>query len=395
MALPQSWSDPPRPGDDSDPTAQVDAILEGLEGMAPGPQRLALAEQAVHLADHHRLADRAYLGRVELSRAATYAGRPDKAVVAFSWCLHRPDACPDPQLYQLHILSEMPTVVDQLAKLPQMPRRRIVALADEMEQRHDAAGLSLKSARLSRHIAALFMGDLEEAENLHRLWQQTPPDLFSPEPPDDRFFTVQWLANSGRDGEALEVAQPVLRRYGSRLITESTNPFLYHGLPTIVLLPLIREGRLDEADVLQRRCLPQLTPWPFCLSFFAGHALTAAVLGRLDEALAMIGKHLHHAAITTDVLDQFSFFRAAWFVLERARRDGRTQLPFSIPGQLRLGAEHPRCDIVRAVAWFGSEVQRLADQFDRRNGNAYISQQINRVECLHDYARPIQRPTSD
>src|SRR4051812_42838167 len=74
------------------------ALLVKALRLARGPAQVAVAEEAVRLADAHNDPVAGFVARKRLIEASTQGGRPDVLLVAFSWCLARCDA--DPQRFK-------------------------------------------------------------------------------------------------------------------------------------------------------------------------------------------------------------------------------------------------------------------------------------------------------
>jgi len=76
--------------------------LDKVDELGDGLAQIAIVEEAVALADAHRDDDLAFEARQALVRAATFGGRPDLGIVAYSWMLAKSDEDPkrfhDPQL---------------------------------------------------------------------------------------------------------------------------------------------------------------------------------------------------------------------------------------------------------------------------------------------------------
>ena len=70
------------------PQTSLESLLEQIEDMEASPEKVALLEEAVRLADWSREEPLAYSLRKELIRAANYSGQSEKSIPAFVWCRH-------------------------------------------------------------------------------------------------------------------------------------------------------------------------------------------------------------------------------------------------------------------------------------------------------------------
>ena len=108
-----------------------------------------------------------------------------------------------------------------------------------MERRYRAGGHSLQAVHKHRFRVADHVGDVEAAAHWYRLWQTTPRDDLSDCAGCDPTSQVSYLADTGRDAEAVALAEPVLA--GRLTCTEQPQAIL-----TALLLPYLRTGRAER-----------------------------------------------------------------------------------------------------------------------------------------------------
>ena len=116
--------------------AQADELSDGLA-------KLMLLEEAVRLADTHQDLKKGFAGREALIHTATFGGFPEKALVAFSWCLAQSDR--DPQTFpDQRILWKYKWIMDSIAGFPQVSREQITKMMEDMRGRYLRSGRSMK-----------------------------------------------------------------------------------------------------------------------------------------------------------------------------------------------------------------------------------------------------------
>ncbi len=363
--------------------AQIEELCEQARVVPRSRVRVALIEEAIQLADAHRLADRAYSLRKWLVEETTLNGQGEKALVAFSWCLAHADRDPDHQDWH-RLLWQYKWIAPNLPAFPEIERERIESVAEDMSRRFARLGASANVIAHKRCMIALQMGDFEEAERFHREWAGSERGLLSDCPACELNEQVYYQAMTGGDDEAYRLAAPILR-------DELSCEEIPHLTLATLLGPLTRLGRFDVADRLQRRGIALIRGKPLYIGRIGAHLSYLAIRGRLLTGCRVFESHLGIALETREVLSRFHFLLGAWFLLQRHQRVGRNQI------RLRLSPafpEHRDCGLyeVDALAdWFRSDLLRIAELFDRRNGNRYHSRLVAEVARWHDLVSPAPR----
>src|SRR5262245_42845756 len=150
----------------SDYQREIAELLYQAEEMGRGPAQVALVEQAVQIADVHNDREAAFAARDELIEAATFSGRIDLALVAFSWCLAQCDRSPE-DFDQDQMLWKYKWVIENLADFPQISKRQIDDMFADMERRFVAAGSTRHAVHQIRRDVAVNMGDAATGDRAH------------------------------------------------------------------------------------------------------------------------------------------------------------------------------------------------------------------------------------
>ena len=99
-----------------------------------GPEKVALFEEMVRLADSMNNESWGYELRIELVEEANQAGMHDRAMVAFSWCLARHDKTDEP-IDTGALLWFFKWILQEITRFSKVARDQIVAMEDDMAQR--------------------------------------------------------------------------------------------------------------------------------------------------------------------------------------------------------------------------------------------------------------------
>jgi tetratricopeptide (TPR) repeat protein len=363
----------------ADLTDQIEELLSRAEEFDDGLTKIAIIEEAVNLAETHQNLDEAFRARCELVRAAIMGGRPDLAIVAYTWVLARSDEDPE-RFHDPHLLWRFKWIIDKAPHFPSITRQQIEDLLEDMTRRYQADGSTLHAVLSNRRSIATMMGDLDKAREYHAVLLKTERDHLS-----DCHACVQdeevWHhSEAEEDEQALEAAEPILK---GKLSCSSVPQCTYAR----VLLPLARLGRWAEAEKHHKKGY-RLIAWnPAYLTSHGSHMQYLALAGDRDRALTLLQRHLPMALAATSPRWQYLFYSNMAFTLERFELTGYRELPFRLPDPLKhLGGE--KTTLVEVLlGWIRQQLQELADAFDRRNGNDYHTRKVADLSRLHQYAR--------
>src|SRR5262245_34062754 len=99
----------------------IDALLSTAALLPKDSAKLAHLQEAVQLADACNDVSAAFQARLELIRAATFSGYPEKALVAFAWCLAQADKTPARfARHEFQLLWEYKWMLNDLSDFPEV-----------------------------------------------------------------------------------------------------------------------------------------------------------------------------------------------------------------------------------------------------------------------------------
>jgi hypothetical protein len=364
---------------ETDYNEQIDELLARADALPHGMAQYAFCDEAVSLADAHNDIDAGYKARQRYVEATTFSGQPEKALVAFTWCLAQYDGAPD--RFRAHtLLWQYKWVANALPRFPQVSREQFAATIDDLERRFLAYGSTAQPICRVRHTAALKMGDLDAARDafarLAKLKRGTLSDCEACEM-DSRVWHHVCL---GDDAAAVAAAGVILDGHYSC----SSVP---HETLAQVLLPLLRLGRGPEAMAHHRRGYLMISKNPLhFISEIGAHIKFLALTGNHTRGLRLIENYLHLALETRCPAWAFDFFLAVKVLLESRRevRSGpvRIRLPESFPERSGSG----KYDLDRLHAWFAGRAAEIAAEFDARNGNDWYSGDLDQYQRMKPFA---------
>ncbi|HYN92802.1 MAG TPA: hypothetical protein VES42_03020, partial [Pilimelia sp.] len=304
-----------------------------------GPEQIAAAEEAVRHADALGDEDLAFHARMFATSAYHRGGEPAKSFVTFSWCLADFDAHPG-----RHDVSDdrllrwfFKYVVSSLAKFPEVPLARTVAVLDDMERRFVAGGHSPHAVYGLRWMLARHIGDEKATESWYASWCAAPRDENSDCAGCDPTGKVVHLAERGRDAEAVALAEPVLA--GRLTCAEQPQSML-----TELLLPYLRTGRLEQAVAAHRRAYRAHRRNIANMADVAAHVAFCGLTGNDARGLEIVQRHVDWLDRPPSPYAEMEFAAAAAAVLRRLAAGGagltvhRGAAAGRAAGDVRVGA---------------------------------------------------------
>ena len=240
----------------------------------------------------------------------------------------------------------------------------IEAMLDDMKRRFEEAGSTLHAVYQARREFLAAMGELDAARAATAAIATSKRDWLS----DCRACVYDgsagFYAEQQMDAKALAEAAPILS--GRAKCTHV--PHRTYGL---LLLSLLRLGRADEARKYHDAGIRLIGDNPEFLTTAGLHLEYLAMTGAFEEAIEVLQTHLPNAVNTPSAFNRMRFYWSAWLLLVMLSERGERTL------RLRLPADFPLCDprgtyeAAALMEWFRKELQSLAAQFDRRNGNDF------------------------
>ncbi|WP_433459790.1 hypothetical protein [Micromonospora sp. CA-248212] len=341
-------------------------VLRGIADMPYGAGQIAALEQLLRRVDVTDDRHLAYVTRMQATTGYVYGGEPAKSFVTFSWCLSEFDRDPQPYHQQhLHqMLWHFKYMVSGLLEFPEVPLDRTYAVLDDMERHYRAGGHSLQTVHKHRFRVADHVGDAEAAAHWYRLWQTTPRDELSDCAGCDPTSQVGYLAATGRDAEAVALAEPVLA--GRLTCTEQPQAIL-----TALLLPYLRTGRGESARDAHREAYRKLRGSLADLWDIGDHVEFCTLTGNEARAVELVERHL-------DWLDRPPSPAAAMHFAATAAaalRQAGLATVYRRAAEGRPAAEVPASALAAELADRATE---LAARFDARNGTTHQSEWIAR-----------------
>ena len=359
---------------------QIQEFLGEAEGFGHGPTQLALVERAVELADSLGDAEVAFYVRMELVEAATFAGRTDLAMIAFSWLLTKYDENPEEHDgYQL--LWRYKWILENVADFPNIEKAQIEALYDDMKRRYKAEGSTLHAYWAIRRNNALIMGDATAAKKADAKLLTTPRDHLSNCPACVQDEQVEYCVFVGDDAGAIRAAKPIL---SGKMVCGEVPERTYADL----VLPLIRLGKHERALENFRTGYRLIDRDPKFVRHKAMFLIGLTLTDNLSRAVKLLDRHLPEALVSASPWWRFEFLLAARLLSEKLAESGKKTLPIRIPEGVALEGGDGKPTVAALIAWLDAELSASAAKFDARNGNKSFAKRVRGFRKLFEYEKP-------
>jgi hypothetical protein len=360
---------------------RVTELIDRSLDLREGDEKIMLLEEAVRLADTTRDVKLQYQARESFIEAAYFGGVPEKALVAYAWCLAQFDRNPD-LFWEWKILWRYKWMINVISDFPQISKEQIHEMLDDMERRFQRAGSGLRAVYKYRYRMEKFFGNREQAiqfyEQAERMHQDDLTDCAACET-DER---VTYSFYTGKDELALRQAEPLLN--GLRRCRS-----VPHRTYSKVLVPLLRLGRGDEAWQYHRRGYQMIMSDRAMLDYLSEHLIFLTLYGDLRGAGQLLEKHYHWTEENTNVYERFMFYRAAWLFLEVAVEADKKRLSLSLPRSFPLYEAEGEYETARLREWFEGRARELARRFDERNGTDYFTRELLDMNAIKELKKTV------
>ncbi len=361
--------------------SSVRELIHRASRLGDGVEKIMTLEEAVRLADTGHDVKLQYQAREDLIEAAFWGGETEKALVAYSWCLAQFDNYPE-KFSEWLLLWRYKWIVNVVVNYPQITKEQIYEMLDEMEQRYLKAGYGLRVVYYYRYRTEKFFGNKAEALRHFRHAQELSRDDLSDCAACEIDERVTFQAYCGENELALSLAEPIF----SGLHRCRSVP---HRTLANVLLPLVRLGRWDEARNYHARGYSMISSNMLYLDYVSDHLLFLALDGDFANAALLLERHFHWTTKNKNQYDRYTFYRAAWLLLElmsdSRERTIKLRLTDSFP--LYQFSQNHHYETSQMKEWFESRAREIGEKFDKRGGTDRFARELAETPALKELKR--------
>lgn len=337
---------------------RFEELMEQAETLPNGDTKIVILEEAIRIADLHQDNDQGFYARMELTDVAVDVGRGEKAIVSFAWCLAQYDKNRD-QYNDYSMMWHYKWIAARIDQFPQVSLESIDQTLEDLKRRYIELGYSLRVYYQKKYRIAKRKGDMQSLLDYYEKWLDAPRDEMSDCLACEVDDQVGTLLDLGRFQEAYQKARPVLDQ---QLSCRSVP----HGTFSMFLLPLLKEGRIEEAAEFHQQGYSMIRKEKGFLGSLADHLYYLTIVD-IPQAISLLERHLPEALASFEPNRKFDFFLAASILLDYV--DDRTKRVLQVPDHV-------------THEWLNQQVQEIAQQFDTRNQNHTYRDEIEETREL-------------
>lgn len=341
--------------------AEVGRLLQQAWAADHTPEGVALAEEAVRLADAMEDAQSGFRARNQLMQIAVFSGFYEKVLVAFSWCLTKADANPE-NFSANALLWKYKWVLEHLFHFPRISRAQISASLDDFQARCLKSGYSERAALSLRWRGELWMGNRSGALQHYERWKLIKRDGMADCAACERNQVVELHATLGDHEKAINSAR---RIFEGRLRCAEI-PHITHAAMLRCYWLTGQRDLADEHHTEGYRLVRSNRAFVREQSWHLAHCLRA---GKLEVAASLVRKHLPWALEMKSLDNRLSFLVPARVCIERLLKSDAQSIRCRLPEGVCPVARKTVVPLGELSDWMAISIADLAAQFDARNGN--------------------------
>lgn len=344
-------------GQDVTTTQEIIDALRELRDEPYGSARSARTEELVETAERLGLDDALPTTMLELLSAYEYGDEVRKSPVLFSRILklykEHPEHFNDWATHRVFWCFKW--ITSSLLSVPEMPLAAIEGWIGQMREHFAAEDKPLVAVYTSRYHLAAHTG--VDVDLSYELWATRPRDEFSDcEACEARNRGVYWVGK-GDDARALLEWQPVLD--GKLGCAEEPAATISRAL-----LPLVREGRLEDAVSFHRSGYRATKGKVSMDAEVSRHLEFLALTGNRARGLELLAENRGRFDSTTDAANRLAFLGGVRVLLTRLVAEDGADVPVPGPG----GRTYPAAELLAEAT---AQSDELARRFDARNGTTH------------------------
>jgi hypothetical protein len=347
--------------------AELDQMLAEAYRHGNGPARFAALDTVFRHADAAGRTEFAYRARMRAFDQMHYAGEYARAFMTFSWLLATFDRHPEVAgaSDEHTLLWRFKWIIWQLSQFSGISLEKSLALLDDMERRYRAGNHSLHAVHQHRAVVALHLGDLDAAGQAFEQMATARRDGLSDCRACVPTSQVAYLVARGDFEEAVRVGAP----FTGGGCTEQP-----HQILSYLLLPYLRTGRTAEAIEGHKKAYARIRDSRHHLELIALNVQFCGLTGNQAYGLGIVERHLPWLDRPASPSAAMEFAAASALVLRRVIEDGAGETP--VRRATDNGDRRWLSTVTETYAELAALARSMAADFDRRNGNAYQSSQV-------------------
>jgi len=312
-----------------------------------GKQKMSVMEEAIRVADEHLTPSDAYEARMSYSNMAVDSGYPERLLVSFSWCLAEFDRSPGEHSAHM-IMWHYKWVLGKVWQLSQIGTGEIERIFADFKERCLKLGYSLRPYYQQLVNYNLAKGELVEAQRCYKEWKTAKRDHFSDCSACEQNLYGRYYFDLNQNKRGMRLLKPILEgKIRCRSVPQTTY--------VSMIEPLLKMGQFEQAKETAKKAIRSLEGAAYLTEF--GLMLEYYALADMPKAVKLIERTLPFGLECRMPWTRLQYFVSVRLFLQQWHSLGRRR-KLAIPAHV-------------TSEWVEQEIARLAEAFDRRNGNSY------------------------
>lgn len=352
-----------------------ESIDELASSLPDGPERIALREKGINLADLSGDKRQQYEARKEFIEDVSHdGGFTEKYFIVFPWLLDyaQKHGTDDDKMY---VLWYYKWVISTMPEVPSVTKTQIERALEDLRVRYLDYGSNEKVYHDYACQAYMYIGENKKSKHHHQKWSRFKNrDNF-----DDCVACVinrdvDFQARLGNLEDALKAGQPVLT--GKRRCTHVPKT-TYSNL----LVPLMKAGNEELSEKYAEKLYKALMAKKFGGDNSYAHTVIIYFSRKRDlsRAIGLFERYMQMDAGQKNLFKRFYFFTGSLYMLKKLRKE---TIKLKLPKKSPLYREDNTYEVSTLIKWFDEQTDAIAALFDKRNENDMVSKEKEQMLAL-------------
>jgi len=264
--------------------AEYERLYAMATTMSDARDQVAVFEELLRLSDSNGDVEVSFKVRMEMVSLCNEGGYPEKAIVAFTWCLAEFDK--NPELGSLYnLIWTYKVILEYIPIFSTISKDQIVSIQEDMAKRLLTYGETERTAHYYRSWNWMRMGDYETALEYQQRYVSMKRSTVSDCNACELDRRIELFSRMARDEECLTMAEPVIAgRSRCGEVPEFTNAHIARCL--------LRQDKISKAIKLEASGYPLVARQRKYLGTIGDLMLVLVRAGDFDTLVSRIVRHL-------------------------------------------------------------------------------------------------------
>jgi hypothetical protein len=352
-----------------------ESIDELACSLPDGPERIALREKGINLADLSGDKRQQFEARKEYIQDVSHdGGFTEKYFIVFPWLLDfaQKHGTDDDKMY---VLWYYKWVISTMPEIASVTKLQIERALEDLRVRYLAYGSNEKVYHDYACQAYMYIGENEKSKYHHQKWSRFKNrDNFDDCEACVINRDVDFHARLGNLDNALKAGRPVLT--GKKRCTHVPKT-TYSNL----LVPLMKAGNEELSAEYAEKLYKSLMAKKFGGDNSYAYSVMVYFTRQRDfsRAIKLVERYTNMDVGQKNLFRRFYLFAGCLYVFKNLRKE---TIKLKLPKKFPLYKETNTYDVATLIKWFDEQTDAIAALFDKRNENGFLSREKRELLAL-------------